>query len=51
MKRLRKCEPWLHALCREPGVGLAARDCPQLRAFDTATVHEPGSTGSVRMPT
>ena len=51
LKRLRKSRDWLHALCaelfREHGIAVSLEGGFQVRAFDAATVQEPGRTGSL----
>ena len=51
LKRLRKSQRWLHALCvalfHERGIALSALGGFQVRAFDATTVKEPGRTGSL----
>lgn len=51
LKRLRKCQDWLCALCQalfaERGLGLAEANGFRLRLFDATTVKEPGRTGSL----
>lgn len=61
LKRLRKSEEWLRALCvelfREQGTAVSAEGGFRVRAFDATMVSEPGKTGglwrlhySVRLP-
>jgi hypothetical protein len=51
LKRLRKSQDWLYAMCKalfeERGVNLASCEDFQVRAFDGTTVKEPGKTGSL----
>lgn len=51
MKRLRKSQEWLRALCvelwRERGLSAPPADGLRVRAFDATTVSEPGRTGSL----
>ena len=51
LKRLRKSRDWLYALCgelfREHGMAVSSEGGFQVRAFDAATVQEPGRTGSL----
>lgn len=49
LKRLRKCEPWLWALCRglfqDAGVASAGCGARELRLIDATQVKEPGKSG------
>lgn len=51
LKRLRKSEGWLYAMCaslfRERGVAIADESDFAVRLFDATTVKEPGKTGSL----
>ena len=51
LKRLRKCQDWLRALCRalfaERGLKLADTGGVRMRLFDATSVKEPGQTGSL----
>lgn len=51
LKRLRKSEAWLHAMCvklfEERGVRLDAPAAQTFRLLDATTVKEPGKTGSL----
>jgi len=51
LKRLRKCEAWLHAICvklfEERGVCLSAPTTQAFRLLDATNVKEPGKTGSL----
>jgi hypothetical protein len=51
LKRLRKSENWLYAMCvslfRERGVAIADHSEFSVRLFDGTTVKEPGKTGSL----
>jgi hypothetical protein len=51
LKRLRKCQGWLLAMCvalfEARGVKLSSTAGFQIRAFDATTVKEPGVTGSL----
>lgn len=56
LKRLRKCEKWLHSLCfrlfAERGIGGTKKFCDKhgnLRLTDATQVKEPGKTGSFWM--
>ena len=51
LKRLRKCQNWLSAMCialfQERGIKLSSSTGFQIRTFDATTVKEPGATGSL----
>lgn len=51
LKRLRKCETWLHGLCDrlfvERGIGEADQPYGVLRLIDGTQIKEPGKTGSL----
>jgi hypothetical protein len=51
LKRIRKSEQWLYALClellRQRGVDVRTKDGREFRLFDATTVKEPGKTGSL----
>ena len=51
LKRLKKSEDWLYALCvrlfQEHGIAVATGGGFQVRAFDATTVKEPGKTGAL----
>ena len=51
LKRLRKSEDWLYAMCislfRERGVAIADQSELSVRLFDATTVKEPGKPGSL----
>jgi hypothetical protein len=51
LKRIRKSEQWLYALCvelfQQRGVDVRTKDGHEFRVFDATTVKEPGKTGSL----
>ena len=51
LKRLRKSEDWLHAIClalfAESEVSASLAQAHPIRVFDATTVSEPGKTGSI----